>query len=264
MLKLAITGCTGRMGQMVLKEANQDPIVEIAGALTRPGNAFVGQDVGNLIGEGPFNISITDDPEKAFADADVVIDFSSPFILEKYRDEALNQHKPYVVCMTGISDTQKANLEKASQKIPLILAPNTSLGIALLRKFTLLAAKVLGPSYDISLLEMHHRHKADVPSGTSLSLAQSLLHLERLKKNTPPYPSHSPRPADTIECAVLRGGGVIGDHSVIFTGEKDMITLEHRALNRTLFAQGAIKAAQWIFGKAPGLYTMDDVVEISL
>ena len=264
MLKLAITGSTGRMGQMVLREANQDPSVEVVGALTRPGNLLVGQDVGILVGEGPLNIFVTDAPEKAFAEADVVIDFSSPEALEKYRDAAISQQKPYVVCMTGISDTQKAGLEKASKKIPLILAPNTSLGIALLRRLSLLAAEMLGPSYDISLLEMHHRHKADAPSGTSLSLAQSLSQLERLKKNIPPYSSLSPRPADTMECAVLRGGGVAGDHSVIFAGEKDMITLEHRTLDRALFAQGAIKAAQWLFGKEPGLYTMDDVVGISL
>lgn len=251
------------MGQMVLKEANQDPNVEVTGALTRPGNPFVGQDIGNLIGEAPFNIPITDTPEKAFSDADAVIDFSSPEALEKHLEGALHHQKPYVVCMTGISDLQKTLLEKASQEIPLILAPNTSFGIALLRKLSLFAAEALGPSYDISLLEMHHRHKADAPSGTSLSLAQSLSSLGRLKKNTPPYPSLSPRNAGTIECAVLRGGGIAGDHSIIFAGEKDMITLEHRTLDRALFAQGAIKAAQWLFDKAAGFYTMDDVVGIS-
>jgi len=264
MLKLAIIGCTGRMGQMVLKEANQDPNVEISGALTRLGNLFVGQDIGNLIGEAPLNISIMDVPEKAFMDADAVIDFSHPEALQKNLDEALTQQKPYVVCLTGLTDVQKMKLEQASQKIPLILAPNTSLGIALLRKLALLAAEVLGPFYDISLLEMHHRHKTDAPSGTSLSLAEPLRKLEHLKKNKPPYSPHSPRQPGTIECAVLRGGGVTGDHSVIFAGDQDMITLEHRALDPRLFAQGAIKAAQWLFGKPAGLYTMDDVVGISL
>jgi 4-hydroxy-tetrahydrodipicolinate reductase len=264
MLKLAITGCTGRMGQITLREANQDPAVEVISALTRPGNPFVGQDIGNLIGEGPFNIPITDAPEIAFAEADVVIDFSHPDALEKNLGVILSLEKPYVACMTGLSTLQSEALEKASHIVPLLIAPNTSLGIAILKKLARMTAKALGPSYDISVLEMHHRHKADAPSGTSLSIAKALTSLNYLEKNTPPYPSLSPRPTGTIECAVLRGGNVIGDHSVIFAGEKDMITLEHRALDKTLFAQGAIKAAQWLFGKKPGLYSMDDVVETIL
>lgn len=264
MLKIAVIGCTGRMGQLVLREINQSPDVDIAGALTRPGNLFVDQDVGNLIGEAPLNIIITDLPEKALLEADVVIDFSRPEALDIHIEEVLNQQKPYVVCLTGLSESQKADLKRASQTIPILIAPNTSPGIALLKKLVVLAAEKLGPSYDVSILEMHHRHKSDTPSGTSLSIAQDLSTVDRLKKNVPPYPSRSPRPHDTIECAVLRGGSVTGDHTVIFAGEKDMLTIEHRTLDRTLFAQGAIKAAQWLFGKPPGLYTMDDVVGISL
>lgn len=261
MLKIAVIGCTGRMGQLVLREINKNPEVEIGGALTRPGNLFIGQDVGTLIGEAPFNITITDIPQKALQEADVVIDFSRPEALDKHLDVV---QIPYVVCFTGLKGSQKASLEKASQKIPILVAPNMSLGIALLKKLTVLAAEKLGSSYDVSILEMHHRHKSDAPSGTSLSIAQALSTVNHLKKNFPPYPSLSPRPDDTIECAVLRGGSITGDHSVIFAGEKDVITIEHRTLDRTLFAQGAIKAAQWLFGKPVGLYDIDDVMEISL
>jgi 4-hydroxy-tetrahydrodipicolinate reductase len=264
MLKIAVIGCTGRMGQLVLGEINQSPDVDIAGALTRPGNLFVDQDVGSLIGEAPLNITITDAPEKAFNSADVVIDFSHPEALSIHIEEVLNQQKPYIVCLTGLSEAHKANLKKASQTIPILIAPNTSLGIALLKKLVVLAAEKLGPSYDVSILEMHHRHKSDAPSGTSLSIAQDLSTVDRLKQNVPPYPSHSPRQTNTIECAVLRGGSITGDHTVIFAGEKDVITIEHRTLDRALFAQGAIKAAQWLFKKPPGLYSMDDVAEISL
>lgn len=259
-LKLAITGCTGRMGQMILKEINQSEEVEVVGALARPGNPFVGKDVGNLIGEDPFNLSITDSPLDAFKDADVIIGFSPPEGLLLQLQAVLQQKKPFVVCTTGLTDDQKIALEKASEKIPLIIAPNTSLGIALLRKLSLLAAEVLGSSYDISLLEMHHRRKLDAPSGTSLSIVQSLRSLDYLKENAPPYPSRSPRPTGTIECAVLRGGGVAGDHTVIFAGEKDMLKIEHHTLDPSLFAQGAIRAAQWLFGRSPGMYSMDDVV----
>ncbi len=259
-LKLAITGCTGRMGQIVLKEANQSEEVEVVGGLARPGNPFVGKDVGILIGEEPFNLPISDSPRDAFKDADVIIGFSQPEGLSPHLQEALQQKKPFVVCTTGLTDDQKTALEAASAIIPLIVAPNTSLGIALLRKLSLLAADALGSAYDISLLEMHHRHKLDAPSGTTLSIAQSLKALDNLKDNTPPYPSRSPRPQGTLECAVLRGGGIAGDHTVIFAGEKDMLTIEHRTLDPALFALGAIQAAQWLFGKPPGLYSMDDVV----
>jgi 4-hydroxy-tetrahydrodipicolinate reductase len=262
MLKLAIIGCTGRMGQFLVKEANHNPNIEIVGALTRPGNTFVGQDVGHLIGEDPLNVSITDRPEIAFKEADILVDFSRPNGLYQHLEEALKQKKPYIACMTGLKDDQIEELKKASFLIPILMTPNTSLGIALLRKLAVLTAQILGPSYDVSLLEMHHRKKADAPSGTSLSLAQSLKSVDFLKDNKPPYPTHSPRPANTIECAVLRGGGVAGDHSIIFAGENEVLTLEHRTLTPKLFAQGAIRAAEWLYGKPPGFYTMDDVVGI--
>lgn len=264
MLKLAISGCTGRMGQILLFEVNKDPEIELVGALTRVGNPFVGQDVGTLIGESPLSQFITDRPEEAFQDADVVIDFSHPDALDIHLKEATNKHKPYVVCVTGVSDQYKSVYEKASKEIPLLLAPNTSLGIALLKKLAVWAAEILGPSYDISLLEMHHRHKKDAPSGSSLGIAKALQNIDRLNHNVPPYPSQSPRSQGTIECAVLRGGGVAGDHSVIFAGEKEVLTFEHRALDRALFAQGALKAASWLFKQPPGLYTMDDVIGFSL
>lgn len=264
MIKITVTGCTGRMGQLVLKEINQNPSVELAGALARPGNPLVGQDVGNLIGEGALNIFVTDELEKAIENTDIVIDFSRPEALEKNLKTIIDHQKPYVICVTGLNESQHKSLEKASQYVPILVAPNTSLGIALLRKLATLAAQALGPSYDVSILEMHHRHKSDAPSGTSLSIAKTLSNLEHLQKSSPPYPSQSPRVTGTIECAVLRGGGITGDHSVIFASEKDILTIEHRTLDRTLFAQGAIKAAQWLHGKFSGLYTIDDVVGISL
>lgn len=263
MLKVTIIGCTGRMGKLFLKEAIQNPNIEIVGALTRPGNPFVTQDIGHFIGGEPLNVSMTDSPEIAFKDADLVVDFSHPDGLAQHLEEALKQEKPYIACMTGLKDEQVEELKKASFLIPILMTPNTSLGIALLRKLSVLATQILGPSYDVSLLEMHHRKKADAPSGTSLSLAKTLSNIDFLADNKPPYSALSPRPQNSIECAVLRGGSVAGDHSVIFAGENEMITLEHRALNSALFAQGAIRAAEWLLGKSPGFYTMDDVVGIS-
>lgn len=264
MIKITVTGCTGRMGRLVLKEINQNPFVEISGALARPGNPFVGQDVGVLIGESPLNIFISDQPESAFENADIVIEFSRPEAFETHLKTAVNHQKPFVSCITGLNENQQKRLQESSRTIPILFAPNTSLGIVLLRKLAQMAAEILGPSYDVSLLEMHHRHKKDAPSGTSLTLGKSLSNIEHLQSNQSPCPSESPRSSGTIEYAVLRGGGVIGDHSVIFAGEKDMITLEHRALDRGLFAQGALQAAQWLYGKKAGYYTIDDVVRMTL
>ncbi|MBX9620514.1 MAG: 4-hydroxy-tetrahydrodipicolinate reductase [Alphaproteobacteria bacterium] len=260
MLNIAVAGATGRMGRLTLKEITEHCDVEITGVLTRSGNPLVGSDAAILIGMPPINISITDSPKKAFVDAHVIIDFSHPEGLELHLLEALQQEKPYVVCMTGLSNMQQDALKKAAFQIPILLAPNTSFGIALLKQLIKITSKALGPSYDISLLEMHHRHKADAPSGTALSLAKALVEDMDLNHNSPPYPSQSPRLPHTIECAVLRGGGVVGDHSVIFAGEKDMITLEHRTLDPSLFSQGAIKGALWLKDKVPGLYTIDHVL----
>jgi 4-hydroxy-tetrahydrodipicolinate reductase len=248
------------MGRVLLKEINLNPETEIVGAITRPKQLLVGQDIGPLIGEPPLNILITDIPELALKTAQVLIDFSKPEGLHSHLMSAINHRTPYVVCMTGVSDEQFKSLEAASKQIPVMVAPNTSLGIAVLRKLSLAAAEVLGPSYDISLLEMHHKDKTDAPSGTALSIAKSLTSLEWLKHNKPPYPSKSPREKDSLEIAVLRGGGVAADLDVLFSGESELLKIEHRALNRNVFAHGAIKAAEWLKGKPTGLYTMDDVV----
>lgn len=260
MIKIAIAGCTGRMGQRILREAHFAPHIDIVGALTRATNPFVGQGIGRLISEIPGGPFITDDPRHAFQDADVILDFSHPEGLAPHLKTASDLGKPFLLCTTGFSKSQIASLEKAGERIPVMIAPNTSLGIALLKKMAVLAATFLGPAYDVSILEMHHRKKQDAPSGTSLSLANSLKSVDFLKHNAPPYLSQSPRPTGSLECVALRGGGVAGEHRIIFAGEQDVIELTHRALDPNLFAQGALKAATWLHGKAPGLYAIDDVM----
>lgn len=264
MLKIAVAGATGRMGELTVKEIVNNSKVEIAGVLTRLNNPLVGKDAGILIGGEQLDLLITGSPEIAFKDAQVIIDFSRPEGLEDNLSEALQQEKPYIACMTGLTNKHQNALKEASRHIPILVAPNTSFGIALLKKLIKITSKALGPTYDISILEMHHRQKADAPSGTALSFAEILKEEKRFEENQPPYPSKSPRPYQTIECSVLRGGGVVGDHTIIFAGDKDMITIEHRALDRSLYAQGAIKGAQWLYGKAPGLYTIDDVLDVHL
>ncbi len=260
MIKIAIAGCTGRMGQRVLREAHLAPDIDIVGALTRPMNPFIGQGIETLVAEMPGGPLVTDDPRQAFQEADVLIDFSAPEALPHHLTAALDLRKPYLMCVTGVSDDHVAAFEKAAEFIPVMMAPNTSLGIALLRKMAVLAATVLGPAFDVSILEMHHRKKKDAPSGTSLSLAKALRTVDFLKHNMPPYLSQHPRPTGTLECVTLQGGGVAGDHTVIFAGDQEMIEIKHRALDPNLFAHGALKAATWLHVQKPGLYTIDDVL----
>ena len=148
--------------------------------------------------------------------------------------------------MTGTEAKHIELLQDASKYIPVLFAPNTSLGIVVLRKLIVLAAEALGPDYDINILDVHHRHKKDSPSGTALMLKESF------------------ESSRYVECTSLRAGGIFGDHSVTFAGENEVLKIEHRALNRGLFAQGALQAAMWLHGKKPGLYTMEDVVGISI
>lgn len=246
MINIAVAGCTGRMGRLVLEQINESPNLVIAGALARDENPLIDQDVGSLIGLTPLNIFITDQPKEAFINADVIIEFSTPDALESHVKTALDFEIPFLSCVTGLSEKHHQLLQNASKRIPVLFAPNTSLGIVVLRKLAQLAAKALGPNYDINILDIHHRHKKDSPSGTALMLKDSF---------------DSSRP---LECTSLRAGGVYGDHTISFAGENEVINIEHRALNRKLFAQGALDAAKWLKDKKPGLYSMEDVVEITL
>lgn len=246
MINIAVSGCTGRMGRLVLQRMNENPNVIISGALARNKNPFVSQDIGNLIGLTPLNIFVSDQPEVAFKNANVIIEFSVPAALESHLKAAVDWQTPFLSCVTGLTATHKELLQSASRHIPVLFAPNTSLGIVVLRKLAQFAAKALGPEFDINILDIHHRHKKDAPSGTALMLKECF------------------DTSANVECVSLREGGIYGDHTVTFAGENEVLKIEHRALNRGLFAQGALQAAMWLQDKKPGFYTMEDVVGIPL
>lgn len=255
--KIAITGASGRMGQLLIHEISQSLQCELSAALARPGNPLIGQDVGNLVDLPPFGLELSDDISHALRISDVVIDFSRPEATLKLIKE--NSRTPLMIGTSGFTKEQQQQIIQAARSFPIVLTSNTSLGVAIMKKVSKEIAKALGADYDIDIFEMHHRNKVDAPSGTALSLGQSLAQVPGFHLNDHAARS-GPREKGAVEFAVARGGGVPGDHSVIYAGEKEILTLSHRALDRSLFAQGALRAALWVQDKEPGLYSMEDVI----
>lgn len=240
-LKIFIYGITGRMGQEISALIDIMPEYELVGGTSRS-------------------------TQNALMTCDVALDFSHPASLKANIDEVVAARVPILIGTTGLDDAQTKLCETASKKIPLLYAPNTSLGIAVLKNLVTTAASQLDQSYDIEIFETHHRYKVDAPSGTALSLgesakkgrAHSIGSIENL-----PLERQGGRPLGDIGYAVHRGGGVAGDHAVRFIGDEEIIELSHRSLSRRLLARGALTAAKWLSERAmePGFYRMDDVVE---
>lgn len=260
MISLLISGAQGRMGRAVTQLARSDSRFELLGGLERePHDASSG------------SLPMILSPEKAgtlVQQTDVIIDFSAPDFLQ----EILEQHRAelagtaLVVGTTGLDSKQKMLLDEVSESCPVLVAANFSIGVNLLLALAERAAGVLGPGYDIEIQEMHHRHKEDAPSGTALALGEAVargrgLDLARVRSDGR---SGRPgaRPENEIGFHALRGGDVIGDHTVFFIGERERVELTHRASDRSLFADGALRAAAWLSGKSPGRYTMADVLEL--
>lgn len=253
MSAIGIFGASGRMGQAIAQVAAEQGVVVTGGTATRSGET-IGADGG----------VITTDPTLLAARADILIDFSSPAALQANLDACIAAGKPLVIGTTGLEPTHHDAIDAAARHIPVLQTGNTSLGVNLLAALVREAAARLGDDWDIEIVEMHHRHKVDAPSGTALLLGQAAAAGRGID-----LAAHSARGRDGITgarrsgdigFAALRGGSVAGDHMVIFASEGERIELGHRAENRLIFARGAIKAAQWLIGKAPGRYGMADVL----
>lgn len=264
MVKVVIVGVAGRMGRTVLRVVNGTEGIECIGGVEQPGHPVIGVDLNELIGFKPCGISVSDDLGKVIQEADVIIDFSHPEASLKALEVASRHAKAMVIGTTGFTPEQQRAIESFVQKVPCVLSPNMSLGVNLLFKLVEIAARVLGSDYDIEILEVHHRHKKDAPSGTALRLGQVIsAALERNFEQSAVFGRKGitgPRPADQLGIMALRGGDVIGDHTVLFLGEGERLELVHRASSREAFARGAVKAAFWVVGKPPGLYDMLDVL----
>jgi len=263
-LKVGIVGGAGRMGQMNIRQVTATEGCVVAGATEGPGHPSVGEDAGTLAGVGALGVIIGDDPAAMIAEVDVVIDFTVPEATVEHARLAAQAGAALIAGTTGLSPEDEEAVEKAAHHVPVVRAANMSVGITLLSALTEQVAAALGADYDIEVLEMHHRHKLDAPSGTALALGLAAAKgrgvvLDDVKQAVRDGYTGARTPGD-IGFATLRGGDVAGDHDVIFAAEGERLILGHKASSRQVFAVGAIRAALWTKGQAPGLYNMRHVL----
>jgi 4-hydroxy-tetrahydrodipicolinate reductase len=263
-MRLLVTGAAGRMGRMLVKTIAETPDVVLAAALERESAATLGADAGVLAGVGPLGVPITSDPLTAILNVDGVIDFSSPAATCEFVALAAQARIVHVIGTTGLSEDDLKRIAAAARHATLVRSGNMSLGVNLLAALTRRAARALGEDFDIEIVEMHHRMKVDAPSGTALMLGEAAAEGRGV-----PLKDHEARGRDgvtgarrrgDIGFAALRGGTIIGEHSVVFAGDGERIELKHVAEDRGLFARGALRAALWAKGRKPGLYSMADVL----
>jgi 4-hydroxy-tetrahydrodipicolinate reductase len=265
-LAIGISGCAGRMGQMLVVEASSAAGCRVVAGAEAKGHPAVGRDLGELAGIGTIGVAVSDDPAIVFRVADVVIDFSTPVAAMGSARSAAANKKPLLLGTTGLNTEQGDAVRAAAKIVPIVWPPNTSLGITLLLAMVEEAARRLGPDWDIEILEMHHKHKIDAPSGTALALGQAAAAGRGLDLGANSVRGRDgitgARKAATIGFAALRGGDVAGDHTVMFAGAGERLELTHRAASRQIFAKGAIRAALWLGqpDRRPGLYVMKDVL----
>lgn len=263
MIKVVVTGAAGRMGTQIVRLVRATEGMALAGAVERPGGA-VGQDAGTLAGLGPVGVAVVDELAKALPGADAVIDFTSHEASARHAGTCAEKGVPLVIGSTGFTPEAKAAVAAAAKRIPVVLSPNMSVGVNVLFELVRQAAQVLGDAYDVEIVELHHKKKRDAPSGTAVRLAEVAAEaLGRDPKDALAYARHGilgERPPWQIGVQTLRGGDVVGEHTVFYCGEGERLELTHRATSREQFARGAIRAARWIAGKPAGLYDMADVL----
>ncbi|MTV29458.1 4-hydroxy-tetrahydrodipicolinate reductase [Rhodoblastus acidophilus] len=263
-MRLVVVGAAGRMGQMLVKAIAATEGATLGGALERLGSPALGRDAGEVAGIGPLGVKITDDPLNALLNVDGVIDFSVPAVTVEIAALAAQARIVHVIGTTGLSAADFEKLDAAARHATIIRSGNMSLGVNLLAGLVKKAATELGADWDIEILEMHHRMKVDAPSGTALLLGEAAAagrQVALAEHSVRVRDGHTgARKAGDIGFATLRGGTVVGDHSVIFAGAGERIELVHRAEDRSIFANGAVRAALWGRGKKPGIYSMADVL----
>jgi 4-hydroxy-tetrahydrodipicolinate reductase len=265
-LKIVIAGCSGRMGHALLEGVFADTELVLHGALDRDGNAHLGSDAGEQFGKVS-GVKVTADIDAALKGADVLVDFTRPEASMQYLDACQKANVSMVIGTTGFSPEQKLAIEAASKNIPIVFAPNMSVGVSLLINLVQSAAKVLNEGYDIEIIEAHHRHKIDAPSGTALRLGEAAASaLGRSLDKCAVYGREGvtgERDSSTIGFATVRGGDVVGDHTVLFAGIGERIELTHKASSRATFALGALRAAKFLANKKTGLFDMQDVLGLN-
>jgi 4-hydroxy-tetrahydrodipicolinate reductase len=263
-MKLAIAGAAGRMGRVLTRIVHETPGAEVAGGLEPKGSAHVGADMGALAGVGALGVAISDDPLALFTRIDGVIDFTVPAATLALAELSAQARIVHVIGTTGIDEAGDAAIKAAARHARIVKSGNMSFGVNLLAALVKKAAAALGEDFDIEVLEMHHRAKIDAPSGTALLLGKAAadgraIDLKSRSVRSRDGHTGARRPGD-IGFATLRGGSVVGEHTVMFAGPAERIEFTHKAESRDIFARGAVKAALWAFDRKPGLYSMIDVL----
>ncbi len=267
-LHVVVTGCAGRMGRMLCRAVIEADGMTLVGATVRPGHAWAGEDLGAAMGLGrPLGLAVSDDPLPLFATAHAVLDFTAPDAATEHAEIAAQARLAHVIGATGFMPDQLRRIEACARHAAIVKAGNMALGVNLLAGLTRRVAATLGIDWDIEIVETHHRHKRDAPSGTALMLGQAAAAgrgaaLEDLAERGRDGMSGPRRPGG-IGFAALRGGDVVGEHEVMFATEGERIGLRHVATDRMIFARGAVHAARWAQNRAPGLYDMADVLGLS-
>ena len=262
MLRIAIFGITGRMGQSLLRALRETPAFTLSGAIASANSARLGQDAAT---EGvPSGVLITSDSRLGIQGASVAVDFSTSHGVTAHAEACAAAGVPILIGATGLDASSRGILEQAAQSIAVLIAPNTSVGVSVVAKLVSLAALRLGPSYDVEIFEAHHRMKCDAPSGTALALgeavakarAQTLSEVAAFDRTG----QNSPRTPGSIGFSSLRAGDIVGEHTVTFAAAGERVEITHRATDRITFARGALRAAEWLVGQPAGLYGMENVL----
>jgi 4-hydroxy-tetrahydrodipicolinate reductase len=266
MIKTAIAGVAGRMGGRILSLIREEEGIKIMGATERPGHPVIGKDAGVCAGGEQIGILVSDRIEEAAFDADVVVDFTAPVAALANAEYASKTGKAMVIGTTGFSEDEKKKLESLAKDFPSVMSPNMSIGVNVMFEVAKMLAEFLGHGFDVEIIEAHHRFKADSPSGTALKLGEVVAEaLGRDFKKVARFERYGrigERGKEEIGIQTIRGGDVVGEHTLIFYGVGERVEFIHRALSRDNFARGAIRALKWVVGKPPGIYTMKDVLGI--
>ena len=261
---IVITGASGRMGQMLVKTVVASGKARLVGCIERPGNPWLGRDVGEAMGGAPLGVMVTDDPLPAFASAQAVIDFTAPAATVDFAALAAQARAVHVIGTTGLEAAHHAKLDAAARHAVVVQAGNMSLGVNLLTRLTQKVAAALDADWDIEVIEAHHRMKVDAPSGTALMLGQAAADGRGVSLDAARVSGRDgitgARERGSIGFSAIRGGDIVGEHDVLFAGEGARIILRHVATDRTIFARGALRAALWGQGQKPGRYDMMDVL----
>ncbi|MGR9052869.1 MAG: 4-hydroxy-tetrahydrodipicolinate reductase [Gammaproteobacteria bacterium] len=267
MVRIAVAGASGRMGLSLIKASALSDKAELTAAISRPDSLSVGKDAGELAGMSPLAVRISGDLSAVADVFDVLIDFTRPDASMGYLAFCRNAGKSVVIGTTGFSDGQKAEIQAVARDIPIVMAPNMSVGVNLSLKLLEMTAKVMGDYTDIEVIEAHHRHKVDAPSGTALRMGEVVAAtLGRNLKDCAVYGREGntgARDGMTIGFSTIRAGDIVGEHTVMFADEGERVEITHKATSRMTFANGAVRAALWLQNKPAGLYDMQDVLGLS-